>query len=409
MKLTTRIAVAAAVLVAAVGLMSWLVPGRGAALAFVNVAEALSNVQSARWKSTTVTKQPQAEPVTEHKIGMFLAPSRERIETAVPGVPGAKSIAILEGRKALFLNPMLKQATVVNVKINIEGFPREAGPWGRTFLDLRETAVAAQSGKLGEAKPLGTQVVDGRRAVGFRMQHDRAQTTIWADPKTSLPIRVEYAISGDTEIHTVMTDFEIDPDLDESLFSLEVPEGYTLLDTLRLDIPKTPLISLARTLGMAAELNDGVFPSALLGEQGHYRTLPRLGQAYIEKKYGKDFAAFVEKKVAKASAGMSQAEGDRSDLQKELADMRREALVIPATIASTHALLRNLSPKHDWHYAGKDVKLNTPNRPIFWMKDWLNRPTKGGKYEVIYADLSVKEVGPEDVPKVPASEGSPKQ
>ena len=61
MKIRTRIAVSAAVLIGCVGLMSWLVPGRGTALAFVNVAEALTNVQSARWKTTTVTRRPQAE------------------------------------------------------------------------------------------------------------------------------------------------------------------------------------------------------------------------------------------------------------------------------------------------------------------------------------------------------------
>ena len=406
MKLTTRIAVAAAVLIAAVGLMSWLVPGRGAALAFVNVAEALTNVQSARWKTTTLTKRPQGEVVTDHRIGMFLAPSSERMETTVAGVPGSKTIAILEGRKALFLNPLLKQATVVNVKINVEGFPPEAGPWGRTFLGLRETAVAAQSGKLGETEPLGTRVIDGRRAVGFRIQHDRTETTIWADPKTSLPIRVEYAISGETEIHTVMTDFEIDPDLDKSLFSLKVPEGYAVLDTVQLELPKTPLILLAKTLGMAAELNDGVFPSALLGEQGHYQNLPRLGTAYVERKYGKDFAAYMEKTFGKDAAEMPEAGEDRTEILREMAEIRKEAFQLPATIAGTHALLRNLSPEHDWHYAGKDVRLNTPNRPIFWMKDWMRRPEKQGKYEVIYADLSVKEVGPEDVPEVPASEGS---
>ena len=55
----------------------------------------------------------------------------------------------------------------------------------------------------------------------------------------------------------------------------------------------------------------------------------------------------------------------------------------------------------DWHYAGKDVKLGTPNRPIFWCK-------LGKNYQVIYADLSVKEVPAEQAPKMPASEGSPK-
>ncbi len=46
------------------------------------------------------------------------------------------------------------------------------------------------------------------------------------------------------------------------------------------------------------------------------------------------------------------------------------------------------------HYAGKDVKLDTPDRPIFWYK-----PTGADKYRVIHADLSVKDMTLDDVKK----------
>jgi hypothetical protein len=58
--------------------------------------------------------------------------------------------------------------------------------------------------------------------------------------------------------------------------------------------------------------------------------------------------------------------------------------------------LRDLKPENDSHYAGKDVKLDTPDRPIFWYK-----PTGAEKYRVIYADLSVKDMTPDDVKKLP--------
>jgi hypothetical protein len=62
-----------------------------------------------------------------------------------------------------------------------------------------------------------------------------------------------------------------------------------------------------------------------------------------------------------------------------------------------------LNSQNDSHYAGKDVKLGTPDRPIFWYK-----PTGAEKYRVIDADLSVKEVPSEEVPKASQSEDSPK-
>jgi hypothetical protein len=73
-------------------------------------------------------------------------------------------------------------------------------------------------------------------------------------------------------------------------------------------------------------------------------------------------------------------------------------------LGGSFAFLYSLSPENDWHYAGKDISLNTPNRAIFWYK-----PHKSSKtYQVLYADLSAKEVASADVPKVPQSKESPK-
>jgi hypothetical protein len=63
-----------------------------------------------------------------------------------------------------------------------------------------------------------------------------------------------------------------------------------------------------------------------------------------------------------------------------------------------------LKPENDPHYVGGGVKLGTPDCPILWYK-----PTGADKYRVIYADLSVKEMTPDDVKKLPeakAKEGA---
>jgi len=163
-----------------------------------------------------------------------------------------------------------------------------------------------------------------------------------------------------------MTDFEVGVDLDESLFSLDVPEGYTVQE-MQLDLPKKPVVFLARTLGLVAEHNGGVFPPSLRGEHGIDGFLPRIAPA-LEKKYRKDSPELLK-------------------AQSELA----------GKLGGVFAVLNQLAPEHDWHYAGKDVKLNAPNRPIFWWKPTMMT----NDYEVIYADLSVKDIAPEDVPRVP--------
>ena len=74
-------------------------------------------------------------------------------------------------------------------------------------------------------------------------------------------------------------------------------------------------------------------------------------------------------------------------------------------LGGTFGFLFALSPEqNDWHYAGKDVKLGTPNQPIFWYKPYKTSTT----YQVLYADLSFKEVPADEAPKAPVSEGSPK-
>jgi outer membrane lipoprotein-sorting protein len=184
------------------------------------VAEALTKVETARWKSTSFVKQPQGQTNTAEEIGMFTAPSHERMERTEAG---EVSILIIDGQKdeVLTLAPAGKIATVLKLK----DFPPGA-PLGKRFLDLRESVLEAKSGEAGTVESLGVKVIDGRSAEGFRMQIGATEVEIWADPKTSLPIRVEQVTSGATEVRIVMTDFEADVDLDESLFSLDPPEGY---------------------------------------------------------------------------------------------------------------------------------------------------------------------------------------
>ena len=79
-------------------------------------------------------------------------------------------------------------------------------------------------------------------------------------------------------------DFRATIRLRQVVFSLDAPEGYTVQE-MQLELPKKPLVLLARTLGMAAEVNGGVFPPTLRGEQGIDGIGPRVAAAW-KKKYG---------------------------------------------------------------------------------------------------------------------------
>jgi hypothetical protein len=168
-----------------------------------------------------------------------------------------------------------------------------------------------------------------------------------------------------------MSDFQINVDLDKSLFSVDVPPGYTV-QTQQIDPSRTNWVSLTGALKLAAEHNDGLFPPTLRGEQG--------------------IDGIIE------HAAKTLAENHAKDGLETLKPATDIIMKLNSALAVLNAL-----PPDAWHYAGKDVKLNTPNRPILWAK---NRSGTG--YHVIYADLSVKEVSPEEAKKLFESEGSPK-
>jgi outer membrane lipoprotein-sorting protein len=382
----------------------------GTALAFADVAKVLNEVRSATWKTTSEVQglrnetvrylggevtstqamtdakgadnkpakseveQPERAAVKMTGVGMFRAPSHERMESTVQDV---KTIQIVDGQKdkAITLIPATKTALVVELK-NLP--PDKENPFGKTFQGLRELVVQAQQGKAKKIERLIAKTIDGRPAEGFRLEWGAMQIEIWADAETSLPVRVEQHTTSGAKVHVVMSDFETNVDLDESLFSLDVPKDYTIQQTLQLDLSKNPIYYLADTLKLAAELNDGVFPSTLRGKEGIDGIL-----SDPKKLMGK-FAA---------EAGKVSPE-----------HMRKLSTDLAMNLGATFGFLSALSPEnHEWHYAGKDVRLNAPDTPIFWY-----RLKSAATYHILYADLSIQEVPSEKMPKVPQSDVSPK-
>lgn len=372
---TTRasalIAVAASVVIMYVVLSN----PAGTSRAFAEVAEALANIKTATWKtnSTVVDNGSANKTVTFAAKSTFLAPAHERTETTAEG---ETSISISDGQKdkTLILSPSKKTAMYINFK----DIPPDSNPIGRTFLGLRDMVANAQSGKAGKVERLGVKAIDGRTAEGYRFKIGVAEVTIWADPKTSLPIRVDEKSAGtmlsNVNVDIVMSDFEVDVPLDEALFSMDVPAGYTTNEPMQLNMPKDPFTFVKDGLKLAAEYNGGVFPPTLRGENGFDGILGRAMKAEIEKH-------------AKGSSD--------ADKFKSIAE-------VTAKVAGVNAFLSAV-PEEYWHYAGKDVRLGTPNRPLLWAKQ-----KTGERCMVIYADLTIRELPSAEAPDLLESEGDSK-
>jgi hypothetical protein len=189
-----------------------------------------------------------------------------------------------------------------------------------------------------------------------------------------------------------MSNFCHDTELDPSLFSLEPPAGYKV-DRMEAKMPVEE--DLLSTLRLIAEHNDGTFPSTIgMPSEESLKALEVASKAETEKRmkepeivklredlqaqYGKDNDGFM-KAWTKAMKPFNQ-----KLTEKYVEGMRFYNL---------------LNSENDSRYAGKGVKLDTPDRAIFWYK-----PTGAEKYRVIYADLTVKEMDADAVKEMPEAE-----
>jgi outer membrane lipoprotein-sorting protein len=84
-----------------------------------------------------------------------------------------------------------------------------------------------------DAEPLGSRQIDGREAVGFRILKKGDGTDIWSGDKTDIWVdvktkRVVLLETGaaDGRWKYILKDFVFDEPLDDSLFTLELPQGY---------------------------------------------------------------------------------------------------------------------------------------------------------------------------------------
>lgn len=387
MRPITKIAVAASVLIVLVGLLSWLVPGAGATRAFAGVADAINGIRTATWKVTHTVAQLDDKPIIIRETGMFMAPDKERTETFEDN--HVESITIFDGQndQALALSVPLKLAIVTDLKKAAGPHPAVPQP----FVMLLETIAKAKKGGEGEeVQHLGFETIDGQRTEVFLVRSKipnterTSETKLWVDPKTSLPVRV-LSTSKNTADY-LMTDFHYDVPLAPDLFRVEVPKGYYVQQT-QFDVGSH---CVAEALGIVAKYTGGVFPPALTGEGGIEGFMTR-GVDDLFAKHG------------------IQAEGTgprKEDLEKyqklpkeDLEEIQKAIGAMSTTGLLAMAFLDGIGKQGEWHYAGEGVTLNSPNHPIFWYR-------VGNNCEVIYADLSIKEVSPQDLPKVPESEAS---
>ena len=117
-------------------------------------------------------------------------------------------------------------------------------------------------------------------------------------------------------------------------------------------------------------------------EQDLVEALRQWAESILEGVFPKDFSsqAFMD---------------DMPKVRKRIAKDKKEGKDEgPWQMMRGFMFYKNLKPENDWHYVGKDVKFGDGDAPVCWY-----RPTDSETYRVIYGDLSIKDVAPENLPE----------
>jgi outer membrane lipoprotein-sorting protein len=227
----TKLITAAVVIVAAlIGVYHFV---GGADVAFADVLEHIQG--SCYTFDLTVVTEEQASTTVQARV---LEPGRMRFDTST-GLGKISSIINASEGKNLFIFHKQKAAYMFDEVYDPEKYAGAVGIIAlctkpiNNLWNLRD----------GTEEKLGKRDIDGQTAEGFRvLQEDKIfqnDITIWAHPKTAVPILVEMISTLQDDSSKSMTwtmnNFDLDVELDESMFSLDLPPGFTLCHQLDLD------------------------------------------------------------------------------------------------------------------------------------------------------------------------------
>jgi len=331
----TKLAAAAVIIIAAfLGINQFF----GGTVSFADVIKPILNARTVVF-DFVVGKEETGPVIHDIVVGSRIRRTFPDMDTIL--------ILDLEKAKMLTLDPPSKGAAYIDIKGTI-------GEQTRNLMEFVRNAVDRLKGL--PVEELGQMEIDGQKAIGFLVRSHNEEVTIWANARTARPIRIELRY-GQTRY--VLKNIEFDVPVDESLVSMDVPDGYTLSDQ-DFDMSKFTEQDFVTTLRLLVEhFHNGNFPESLNLED-------------LMKLTGR-----IGEKIGKLNI---------SDEEK---------MQLGMTFGRGLVFFQQLGLNGiDWHYDGRGVKLGDSETAVFWYQ-----PKDSKTYRVIYGDLWAEDVSPEDLPK----------
>ena len=271
-----------------------------------------------------------------------------RIRRTVSNVKHSGIVIDLEQQKLLMLDHAKKTAVYIGLAgiDNIQNYVEL----------LRDTIIRLQNEPDFQVSKGELQKINGQDCIVFVAEGKGQTITIWADEKTALPVRIEQKTPN---MQIVCDNLKFDIALDESQFSMEVPDGYVEQSAGQIDFKDSSESNFIEALRIWAEIiEDGHFPDSISLEDA-----VKIG---LKLHHGLKRSGLTEEQ------------------QGEVALRFGQGLVF----------IRFFKGEDKWHYAGVGVELGDAETPIFWY-----RPKDSDTWRVIYGDLRVEDVEEEYLPK----------
>jgi outer membrane lipoprotein-sorting protein len=256
----TKLAAAAVIIIAVmIGINSFL--GSGTSVAFADV---IQPILDARTVIMDILIGPEGRQAVIHDEVMG-----SRIRRTVSNVQGTDIIIDLEQMELLALTHAEKTAEYVK----LEGLGKMPN-----YLELLQDVVTRmQDEEEFQVQDQGLQEIDGHDYIVFVAESDKETITIWVDPETALPVRIKQKTPN---MQIICNNLQFDVVLDESRFSMEVPDGYVVQQAGAIDYKKSSESDFIETLRIWAEIiEDGHFPDSINLED-IVKSGPKIDQAF---------------------------------------------------------------------------------------------------------------------------------
>jgi hypothetical protein len=205
---------------------------------------------------------------------MVLELGKMRVDCSAGGVGKISSITDFNTGKSLLLfhqnkTAVMKKESVLNKNTGVGGIVSFCSKPIDNLWNLFD----------GEEEELGKTEINGQHINGFRVfqedQYFEYEITIWADSESGVPSLVESIAKPLDEsypsIKWTMENFDLDVELDEELFSLDLPKGYILAyqeDLEKLEVDTEPSFEsekIVQMLVLWSESRNGEAIELLLG------------------------------------------------------------------------------------------------------------------------------------------------